>query len=223
MCDALTALSAAASLGSAAISASNAADLASKQEAANAQWMAYQKKARDEENARQEDMRKKADAARAAQLDTLNPQNQQNVQTAESDRLNTAMTNGQPTSYDANTIGNKLLGGQNLASNDYKQSVADKVSTATAAARNRIKALADIQSYGGSFGGLQTTNRENFANSDNAIGLQNDMRNGSLKTYGVEQSVEPVRYYAGQNVAGAIAGTLGSIAGNRIGNSFGSS
>lgn len=220
MCDFLTALSAAASLGSAAIGASQAADLASKQEAANADWMAYQRKVRADEDTRQEDMRKKAEAARQGQVDTLGVKNQQDMQTAEAARLAGNFNNG-PTSFDSGTIGDKLLSGQKLAGNDYRQSVADRVSQASAEARKRITALANVQSYGNSFGGLGTVNRENFANSDNAIGLQSNMRGGSLKTYGVEQSVEPVRYYAGQNTAGAVAGVLGSIAGNRIGTKLG--
>lgn len=220
MCDPLTAGMAILSGVASAVSASQAQDLQNKQNDANNQWVAYQNRMRQQEDARQEDMRKQAEAARQGQLSTLGADKQQAAQTTESDRLNTAMTQGMnaPTSA---TVSDKLLSGQASGGQEFKDDAANRIAGATAAAKNRIKALADIQSYGGSFGGLQTTNRINFQNTDNAIGLVNNERNGSLKTFGVEQQVDPIRYTAGPNIAGSIAGALGSMAGSRIGTSMG--
>lgn len=220
MCEPITLASLAVAAGGAAYQASQASELNSKQEQANNEWMAYQRKIREDENARQEEMRKKAEVARTGQLDTLTPDAQTTTQTVESDRLYGDMAAGTPTT--AANIGDRLLSGQAQGGQNFQEDVASKVSNASKAARDRIRALADIQSYGNSFNGLGTSNKINFGNSDAALGLVNNWRNGSLRSYGLEQSVEPVRYTAGSNLAGQIAGMAASVAGSRIGASFGS-
>lgn len=220
MCDALTAITGLLSVGSAVASYEQQSELQSKQEDANNQWVAYQQRIRQQEDQRQEDMRQKADAARQDMLTTLDPGKQKDAQAAESDRLDSAMTQGMAPAVDSSTVADQLLSGQASGGQNFKDDAAKRIGAATTAARNRIKALADIQSYGGSFNGLQTQNRINFGNADNAIGLQNNMRNGSLKTFGVEQQVEPVRYTAGPNLFGSVAGALAGVAGKGIGRSF---
>ena len=217
MCDPFTAASAAVALGGAAYQAVEADELNNKQEQANNEWLAYQRRVRDQENARQEEMRKRAEGARTGQLDTLTPDAQKAAQTAEEARLYGSMTDGTDGTVNADTVASKLLPGQAQGGQNFKDDMASRVSAASKAARDRIKALASIQSYGNSFNGLGTTNKINFGNSDAAIGLVNNQRNGSLQTYGVEQGVEPVRYTAGSNVAGQLAGVAAMVAGNRIG------
>jgi hypothetical protein len=220
MCDPLTALAVAGSAASAIASYSQAQDLQSKQNDANTQWVAYQNRMRQQEDGRQDDLRKQAEAARQGQLDTLGADKQGAAQTQEADRLNTSMTQGMTAPTSA-TVSDKLLSGQASGGQEFKDDAAARIAGATAAARNRIKALANIQSYGGSFNGLQTQNRINFQNTDNQLGLVNDERNGSLKAFGVEQQVEPLHYQAGPNLFGSLAGALGSIAGNRMGSAMG--
>lgn len=207
---AITLASTAASLGAAGVGYMQAQDLQGKQNAANEQWIAFQKRIRADEDARQESMRQKADAARMQTLDTQGADVQQQTQTKEASRLEADMAQGTSQEKSVNDL---LLSGQRSGGANFQADVGQRISQASQAARKRMAALANIQSYGNSFGGLGTENALNFARGDELIGLQNNMRNGSLRTFGVEQSVEPVRYTAGGNLAGSLATSLGSIAG----------
>ena len=73
-------------------------------------------------------------------------------------------------------------------------SLTSQVNQATAQARSRIQALATANSYGGSFGGLGTTVPIQFAQGGNDINELNAIRQGNLKTYGVQQQVQPINY-----------------------------
>jgi hypothetical protein len=106
-----------------------------------------------------------------------------------------------------------------------------QINQATAQARQRIAALATASSYGGSFGGLGTTVPIALAQGGNAINLQNAIRQGDLKTYGVQQQVQPVNYTFGPGTPatagigkalGSIAGTLAGSAGPKVAGSMGS-
>jgi hypothetical protein len=100
-----------------------------------------------------------------------------------------------------------------------------QVNAATAQARQRIAALATAGSYGGSFGGLGTTVPIALAQGGNAINLQNSIRQGNLKTYGVQQQVQPLQYTIGPGTTAAegiakgamsLAGSLAGAAGPKI-------
>lgn len=218
MCDPLSGALAVGSLASAGMNYASQADLASQQNAANNEWLAYQNRIRQEQNTQQEDLRKKAEAARQEGLSKLDPKGQADAQAAEASRLNTAMTSGQPAQVTASNVQDKMLSGQQSGGENFKSDLASRVNTATQAARKRIQALATIQSYGGSQGGLQTQNQLGFMDTDNQLGLTNNERAGALKTYQVQQQVEPVHYAAGPSLFGGISNALAGIAGQRIGN-----
>jgi hypothetical protein len=104
-------------------------------------------------------------------------------------------------------------------------SLTSQVNQATAQARSRIQALATANSYGGSFGGLGTTTPIAFAQGGNDINLQNAIRQGNLKTYGVQQQVQPLNYTIGPGTqsqeslakgAMSLAGSLAGAAGPRL-------
>ena len=104
-------------------------------------------------------------------------------------------------------------------------SLTTQVNQATAQARERIQALATANSYGGSFGGLGTTVPITFAQGGNDINLANSIRQGNLKTYGVQQQVQPIQYTVGPGTTaqqsnakafGSLAGTLAGAAGGKL-------
>ena len=90
MCDPLVGglIAGAASIASAGIQSSMNADLASKQQAANDQWVAYQMKIHQQQAAAEDQARNAANQAREATLEKVSPQNQQQEQVSEQQRLN---------------------------------------------------------------------------------------------------------------------------------------
>jgi hypothetical protein len=227
MCDPLTAVTlvgAAASAGMAvqqgmAASEGEQATIDANNNAAN-QWLAYQQRIRQQEQAKDDANRQQEDAARVATLSKVSPQAQEATQSAEQARLTSLYTNtggAADTSADPTSA---LLSGQ-TGSKDVGALTA-KINQATTQARQRIAGLATANSYGGSFGGLGTVIPIDFARGGNAINLFNNMRQGDLKTFGVQQQVQPVQYALGPGVAsdaanakafGSVAGTLAGIGG----------
>lgn len=187
------------------------------QNRANEAWRSYQKQQRDAENQRQEALRQKAEAARAEGVDALAPKNQQDAQAAEEARLTEDYSANTSVNEDA---GSKLLSGQQLGGQEFQTDVAKRLNTASQDARKRIAALATVQSYGGSFGGLQNRNAEVLAKSDQGINLANNMRQGSLSAYNLAKGVNPPQYGPATDPFGGVAGTLAGIAGKSFGTAF---
>jgi hypothetical protein len=231
MCDPLTAVT----IGGAVLSGAGAlyegsqaaAGLAATQNAqneANANWVAYQKRIHDEQAQQEDAARNKATAAQRDTLDKISPQAQTQTQQTEQQRLNSLyQTPGGGQASNIGTPSNLLLSGEQTgtqgATQNFMGDLTKQVSQATAAARQRISALATASSYGGSFGGLGTTVPIALAKGGNAINLQNAIRQGDLKTYGVEQQVQPIQYAVGpgtenqmsmSKALGSMAGTLAS-------------
>ena len=167
------------------------ADLQNKQNQANDQWVAYQNQIHQQQVQAEDLARQKATGVQQATLQKVSPQAQEAQQGAEAERLNTAYNaTGQPgTATDSSNPQNLLLSGENSPSNQtFMNSLTSQVkSKPTAQARSRIQALATANSYGDSFGGLGTTTPIAFAQGGNDINLQNAIRQGNLKTYGVQQ------------------------------------
>jgi hypothetical protein len=225
MCDAL-----AISLGTAALStgaavyegnqaAAGIAATRDAQNAANAQWVAYQTKINQQQAQDEAAARDKATAAQQGTLAKVTPKAQESAQAAEQARLTTEYNQpGAGRGQDPSTTSNLLLSGQN--SNAFNMSdLTKQVTQATAAARQRIGALATAGSYGGSFGGLGTTVPIAFQQGGNDINLQNAIRSGNLKTYGVQQQVQPLQYAVGPGTenAATIGKALGGLAGTAAG------
>lgn len=231
MCDPLVGglIAGAASLVAGGMQASELADVQSKQQQANNDWVAYQTRIHQQQVMADEAARQKADEARQQTLQQVSPQNQVQQQQTEQQRLNALYTDpsgkGQgATSTDPNAF---LLTGEQSGPQGVKDNLTMQVNQATAQARNRIAALATANSYGGSFGGLGTTVPIEFQQGSNAINLQNDIRQGNLKTYGVQQQVQPIQYAIGPGtdmlggIAKGLAGIGGALVGGQAGGGWG--
>ena len=197
--------------------ASGLAATQNAQNQANDQWVAYQKRIHDQQAADEQAAREKATAAQQSTLAKIGPQAQEQTQSTEQQRLNTLYN--QPGAGTAQGAGSPLLSGEGTGNQSTTNSIMSQINQATAQARQRIAALATASSYGGSFGGLGTTVPITLAQGGNAINLQNAIRQGNLKTYGVQQQVQPVQYAVGPGTgaAGSISKALGSIAGTLAG------
>ncbi len=196
------------------------------QNKANADWVAYQNKIHQQQVAAEDLERQKATSAQQSTLDKVSAPSQEAAQSAEQERLNTLYTKpGAGGSQDPSNPSNLLLSGEGTGNQNFMSSLTTQVNQATAQARQRIAALATANSYGSSFGGLGTTVPITFAQGGNDINLANSIRQGNLKTYGVQQQVQPLQYTVGpgttaqQGMAkslGQLAGTLAGSAGPKL-------
>jgi hypothetical protein len=230
MCDPLTAITAAGAIASAGgalyegqQAAAGLADTQNKQNQANNAWVAYQNKIHQDQVAAEDLQRQKATSAQQDTLNKVSAPAQQAAQGAEAERLNTLYTkpgSGVGGSQDPSNPSNLLLSGEGTGNQNFMDSLTTQVNQATAQARGRIQALATANSYGGSFGGLGTTTPITFAQGGNDINLANSIRQGNLKTYGVQQQVQPLQYTVGpgttaqQSTAKALGSLAGSLAGS---------
>ena len=235
MCDPLTAITAVGALASAGgalyegqQAAAGLADTQNKQNQANAAWVAYQNKIHQDQVAAEDLQRQKATGVQQDTLGKVSAPAQEAAQSAEAERLNTLYTkpgSGAGGSQDPSNPSNLLLSGENTGNQNFMDSLTTQVNQATAQARGRIQALATANSYGGSFGGLGTTVPITFAQGGNDINLANSIRQGNLKTYGVQQQVQPIQYAVGPGTIaqqgnakalGSLAGTLAGAAGPKL-------
>lgn len=221
MCDPVSAIGVIGALGAAGVNMSLQQDLTDKQNAANEQWIAYQKRQSAQETARQEELRLKAEAARQGSLGELTADKQKAAQEGEQARLTRTLTPEDVANMAAGnnqTLNDKLLSGQQGGAIEVSQAIKGQLAKAAGDARKRIAALAAVQSYGGSQFGL--TNRANviFNQSGQDIRLAGDERQGSLGAYGVEKAVEPLRYQATPSGWGAAASALAGASSRRLGN-----
>lgn len=228
MCDPISIIGLGLSIGMAAANYSAQQEMASQQQAANDQWVAYQRRQAQEYQARDEDLRKNAEAARTAALSELSPDKQKKAQESEQERLTTSLT---PEELDAMAKGSKLaidaklLSGQQNTAEPVKAGIQQQIALASQEARKRIAALAAVQSYGGSQFGL--TNRANtiFNTAGQDIRLASDERSGQLAAYNVAKSVEPIKIvqYGGGSALGGLASAGAKVAGGGLGNAMASS
>jgi hypothetical protein len=222
VCDPMSIIGIGLSIGMAAMQANAQQEMMNQQNAANDAWLAYQRRKSTEENTRQEELRRNAEAAREGSLTELTPGKQQAAQQNEQARLVKTLTPedvAKAAAGDQATLNDQLLSGQQGGAQVVTGDIKSQLATAAQQARARIAALAEIQSYGGSQYGL--TNRANtiFANSGQNIRLAGDERQGSLGAYGVEKAVEPVHYamVGGGSGLGSAAQGLAKSAGGGLG------
>ena len=191
---------------------------------ANNAWIAYQKQIHDQQALAEQQAREKATSAQQSTLNKISPEAQANTQTTEQQRLNSLYNKAGGSAPGGSGGASVLLSGENTGNQSTINSITSQVNQATSQARQRIAALATAGSYGGSFGGLGTTVPIELARGGNAINLQNAIRQGDLKTYGVEQQVQPVQYTLGPGTGqqaqlgkalGSLAGSLAGIGGPR--------
>lgn len=232
MCDPISMIGLAFSIGMSVYNMQQQQEMASQQESANAQWVAYQRRQAQEYSARDEKLRKDSEAARTSAMSELTAEKQTKAQEGEQERLTSvltpeetaAMARGDKTAIDAT-----LLSGQQGTDEGVKSQIQMSIQQAAQEARKRIAALAAVQSYGGSQYGL--TNRANtiFNTSGQDIRLASDLRQGALAAHQVAKAVEPIKIVqhgsgspfggmaaAGAKMAGgglgnALAGSMGSV------------
>jgi hypothetical protein len=227
MCDPISMIRLAFSIGSAVANYSAQEDMANQQNAANDAWVAYQQRQSREYQARDEQQRQQAEAARTSALGELSATKQKQAQGNEAARLTTALT---PDEISAMAKGSKpaidarLLSGQQGGDPGIQTSIEAQIQQAAQEARARIAALAQVQSYGGSQFGM--TNRANtiFNTAGQDIRLASDERQGDLAAYNVAKAVEPIKIvqHGGQSL-GAIAGAGAQAAGKGLGSAMASS
>ena len=184
-----------------------------EQDAANAQWVEWQRGKSQQEWQRQEQMRQRASTARDEGLEKLKAPEQQKAQEDESQRLAKDITPQDMLDENPQLIGDKLLSGQQNTAAPVKAGIADSITQASRDARSRIQALATLQSYGGSQGGIANRVNDIFRQSGQEIGFQGNLRQGSLSAYGSEKQVQPRHIVATPSPWGGIAGSLAGIAG----------
>jgi hypothetical protein len=180
------------------------------QSQANEDWKATQVAAARTAAAKDEVNRQKAQAALNEAQTKLSPASQTQTQQAAATDLNTQMLQGSPAAPDSNVA---LLGGE-PANTSVSSDMASRVTNAAREAQGRIKALAGLTSYGGGYGDMGSAASTALANSAEGINLASDFRKGDTATLGITQAIEPIQYKQGSNIAGSIASSLGSIAGN---------
>jgi hypothetical protein len=220
MCDPLSAIGLIGSIGGAFMNYSSQESAMENQQRANAEWVAYQTQAANEERAKDEANRQTATAAQQQTLSAISAPNQIAQQQTEQNRLTDTLTpvalQGSPSAI----TDSLLLSGQKNANPNVTAAMGASVNAAAQQARQRIAALATIQSYGSSQFGLQPTVAAAFQQGNQAIDLASNYRRGDLAAYQVAKNVEPVKYQATPSPFGGIASALGGLAGKGLGNAM---
>jgi hypothetical protein len=210
MCDPISLIAAAGSVAAAGIGYMGEQATMKAQQGANNDWVAYQQQKAREADARDEDMRQKAESARQGTLQTMKPGEQAATAAAAEDKLSGDMlaANG----GDANV---KMLSGQDQ---NADQSVATdlqrRVTEATRSARGRIQALAGLTAAGTGFDSMLNKGQENIDRGNQAIDLQGNMRNANTRTLATAQAVPVETFVQGSNPASGISSALAGLAGS---------
>jgi hypothetical protein len=229
MCDPISIIGLAFSIGSAVANYQAQEDMANQQNAANDAWVAYQRRKSQEFQAEDEKHRKEAQAGREGALEGLTADKQKAAQEAEQSRLTAALTPEDIAAMakgDRTAVDKELLSGQQKGVGDQgiRGNIEAQIQAAAQESRKRIAALAAVQSYGGSQYGL--TNRANtiFNTAGQDIRLASDMRQGELAAYNVAKAVEPIKIVQhGGSSLGAIAAGGAQAAGKGLGTALSSS
>jgi hypothetical protein len=162
MCDPVSIIGLGFSIGMSMYNMQQQQDMASQQNAANDQWVAYQRRQSQEYLKRDEQLRLNAEAARSGSLEELAAPKQTAAQEDEAARLTKALTPEELANQaegDPNALASAMFSGQQNGSEEMKTAIQGHIQQAAIEARKRIAALANVQSYGGSQYGL--TNRAN--------------------------------------------------------------
>ena len=224
MCDPISIIGLGLSVGMAVANYQAQEDMANQQQSANDSWVAYQRRQSQEFQKRDEELRRNAEAARSSSLNELTAKKQTHAQENEQARLTTALTPEDIANMaqgDPNAIAGAMLSGQQHMAEDVRGGIQSRIQEAAAEARDRIAALAAVQSYGGSQYGL--TNRANtiLNTSGQDIRMAGNQRAGQLAAYNVAKAVEPIKITQyGGSAAGGLAGAGAQIAGGGLGNAM---
>ena len=124
------------------------------------------------------------------------------------------MLAGSPAASDSNV---QVLGGGDPANTKLTADMAQRITSASRSAQDRIKALAGLQSYGGGYEGMGRPASTAINTGNEAIKLASDMRQGDTSTLGTAQAVQPVQYVQGSNIASTLANAVGERRRQRLG------
>ena len=186
-------------------SAASAANRA--RENATKQWVQYQKQKQRAQSMKDEQNRKKAEAAQRDTATKLG--NSGETVNAETQRLTTDLNAGN-TMPDAPvaTVNDALLSGQgtNLG---FKEYAAKQLNSAAKDARNKTAALAAMQAYTGSQFGFQNTSSQAIQQGNQLIDLYNNNRKGDLAVYGLAKGIQPLQVPDASSGIGGVLGQLG--------------
>ena len=146
-------------------------------------------------------------------VDAIAAENQKAVQDAEAARL-AALYSGdtiQPTADPAapESVADAALTGQQSGGEVFQTELAASSADAAASAKQRIGALATVNSYGNSYGGLGTVNPLAQQQAGSGIDAANEARRGSLAAYGVERDVDPTEISYSNPIADIASSFLG--------------
>jgi len=216
MCDPMIGI--ALSIASAGLGYMQQQDMANKQQEANNEWIAYQRQKSQEEWARQEEYRQKAEMARSESVEDIGPDKQKEAQAKEETRLMDEAAPVLDENQQAELVGDQMLSGQKGGSIQMAGTYANALNQASKDARARIASLATLASYGGSQFGLVNRSKDILSKSGQVIGLQGNIRSGSLSAHQAEKAVPvaQVRQGGGSSFAG-IGNALAGISGRGIG------
>lgn len=201
MCD--PTIMAIASMASGVADVMGQASAQAKQKQSYDEWFAMQEKNRAEQNKKQEESRKLAEAAREQALAGVSAPSQAKAQDAEQARLDAYLQSQSgplldktPTGAGETTsVADKfLLAGQQSGDDVFKSDLAAKINQAARDARGRIAALATAGSFGNSSGGLDNFTTDIFQKGAQTIDMANEFRRGDLAVYGTQQAVNPVTW-----------------------------
>lgn len=224
MCDPVSLTIASTAIGAAGSLANYAGAMSAqkKQEKEYNAWTQYQNKVRAEENVRQEQLRGKAEESRQKGVEDISAESQKERQAAEEARLGEYLADQDPAQEGEPVIStaDASLSGQASADPQFQTDLAKKINEASTDAKKRMEALAGVQSFGGSFGGLGTTNPLLLQEAGSGIDAANEMRRGSLAAFGTEQNVDPMQFtYTPSPVADVFA-SMFSIGAQGLGGSL---
>jgi hypothetical protein len=190
-------------------------------------WYMGQAALRHQEMMRQSNLGFQAgNAFRQNLYDTAGGLAQASQQQKEQNRLQQAYAGGtsaseyaQPASDASIQAGSQrgALAGQSGGDGEFRTDLARRLNNAAGDARNKIAALATMNSYGDSQYGLGNVVPMGFQQAGQEINKFNNFRRGSLQAYGVEKAIEPVQVQhngsAGAMGAKALGGLLSGLGG----------
>jgi hypothetical protein len=200
MCDPLSLALASTAIGAVgSVGSSMAARSAQKKQANEVRaWQQQQTKYRQDEQARQEEHREGATRAQQEGLEQIGAENQAKRQDEEQARLEAYLqgegeAGGVSGEAPIAMADKAMLSGQTGGEPEFQTDLAKKISEASAGAKKRLGALARVNSFGGSFGGLGTVNPLLQEAAGSAIDRQNEFRRGSLAAFQTERAIDPVQ------------------------------
>jgi hypothetical protein len=197
LCDPITIASLAVGAGGTAANFFGKKNAAQQQAQQFARWKEQQAGFRDAQDLKQKAYEEAARTAAQKGVDTASADNQKKVQAEEADRLAKEYT--APGSQEAaaatgpTSTADQMLKGGESGGDVFQADLARGLADSAASAKARIAAMANVNAYGGSSGGLGTVVPLAQQEAGQAINLQNNFRKGALSAYEAERRVQPVQ------------------------------